>query len=491
MELSFLWSGGLAPLPFLCFFFLVGFVKLKELFLKNAYWDQFKERYKDELREVEIQEVEKIFSCHDPKNGYKTFKCPQCGFIKRICFSCKSRLCASCGKTHTDQWTRRLEKKLLKVTHRHLVFTISDKLWPLLEQNRSLYETLFQAVERTINRLVHDRYPTEQIKVGMICALHTGGKDLKFNPHVHVIVTEGGLNKSREWRDYTYFPYDKLRHLWKYELLTGLKQELNSLATPPPAAFFKVIDDLFENRALDFYVRAKDRLYHGKGLIKYIIRYIRHPPIAEYRIVRVEDGQVTFWYEQSDGEGGQKKRHYVTMTIDEFIRAILRHIPDRNFRMVRFYGIYSNRLRKIAKAALVLKDTLASFQEIGVQIAIIEHLEEEEEAKKKPVIPLLCPHCGTELELLEMYIPPTKPPPTPLIQRKLVQERSGQETLSLVEEIIFQNHRYYPKGIPLRIILADATANAIPEPVCKRSLDYLTQRGTIFRPQLDHYLPVT
>ncbi|MFX1294673.1 MAG: transposase zinc-binding domain-containing protein [Promethearchaeota archaeon] len=181
MGFLFLWSLGLETLLFRCFVILLGYIKLTEIFLKNNSWEQFKEKYKDELREVEIQGVEKIFSCRDPKNGYKTFKCPKCGFNKRLCFSCKSRLCSRCGKTHMDHWTRQVERKLLKVTHRYMVFTISDQLWPFLKQYRFLHATLFKAVKRTIDRLVHDRYSPETIKVGLIYALYTGGKDLKFN----------------------------------------------------------------------------------------------------------------------------------------------------------------------------------------------------------------------------------------------------------------------------------------------------------------------
>lgn len=492
VDLCILWGGWLATLSFLCPLLLIGFIKLKELFLKTNYWDAFKEKYQDELRAVEVHEVEKMVKCRELSNGYKTYKCPKCGFTRQIPFNCKSRLCSNCGKYSTDRWTHILEKKLLPVTHRHMVFTISDKLWPFVKQNRYLLGSIFKAVKRTIDRLVHDRYPTDLIKVGLICALHTSGKNLKFNTHIHVIVSEGGLNKKKEWVDYKYFPYDKLRHIWKYEVLTGLKKDYIPRNSSDSQKFYAIIEDLFSDHTLDFYVRAKDRLYHGKGLVKYIIRYIRHPPIAEYRIARLEGNQVTFWYDQKEGETEQKKRYYVTMELEEFIWALLQHIPDRLFRMLRFYGLYSNRLRKIAKAAIVLKDTLASYQEIGVQIATIERLEAEamhtEKLRKRPI---LCPHCKIEMELIEIYIPPSKPPPNPMTQTKLIQERPVQDRISLVQDIISKNHRYYPKGIPLRIILEDASQYGVPEHLCKRIVDYLVHKGYIYLPQLKYYLPVT
>jgi len=486
--LFFFW--WLETFPLLSIFLLLGLVKLKAIFTKNHFWETFKAKYKEDLREVEIQEVEKIFTC---RKSYKTYQCPHCGLKRRIPFSCKSRLCSSCGKLSTDKWTRLLEKKLLPVTHRHLVFTISDHLWSLIKQNRYLYDTLFKAVKRTLDRVVQNRYPSDQITLGVICAFHTGGKDLKFNPHIHAIVTEGGLNTKKEWVSYTYFPYAQLRRIWKYELLTGLKRDFNPANSPHPHEFFAVIEELFANRALEFYVRAKDRLYSGKGLIKYIIRYIRHPAIAESRIIKVEANQVTFWYERKDQESGHMKRYYVTMELDDFIWALLQQLPDRNFRMVRFYGLYSNRLRLLAKAALVLKDTLTSFYDLGLRLTFIKQLEAAEERQTEPKkgLPLVCPRCGSEMELIDIYIYPTKPPPPLLVQAKLIQEMAEPERISLIHEIIVKNHRYYPKGIPLRIIVAEANDYAIPELVCKRSLTHLVNQGRIFLPQLDHYLPIT
>jgi len=490
MGFLFLWSVGIETFPFLCFFLLLGFIKLKEIFLTNNSWTKFKENYEEELREVEIQEVEKIFSCDNPQYGYKTWKCPNCGYTKRILFRCKSRLCSRCGKTFADQWARAVEKKLLPVTHRHMVFTISNKLWPLIKQNRYLYGTLFKAVKRTIDRLFQARYPAEYIKVGLICVLHTGGKDLKFNVHIHAIVTEGGLNETNEWKSYTYFPFAQLRGIWKYEVLTGLKTDFDPMNSPDPQQFYGIIEDLFLDRTLDFYVRAKDRLFHGKGLLKYIVRYLRHPAIAEYRIVKVEGDQVTFWYEQQEEDSDRKKRYYVTMSIDEFIWALLHHIPDRNFRMIRYYGLYANRLRKIAKAVIIFKKTLAIYQDIAVQILLIEQMEQEA-LNNMNISPNICPQCGNEMELIEIYIPPSKPPPKRPIQTSLDQDRIIQDNLSLVQHIISKNHRYYPKGIPLRIILEDASQYALSEPLCKRIIDHLVQKGYIYRPQKNYYLPVT
>jgi len=112
------------------------------------------------------------------------------------------------------------------------------------------------------------RYPAENIKVGLICVLHTGGKDLKFNVHIHAIVTEGGLNETNEWKSYTYFPFAQLRGIWKYEVLTGLKTDFDPMNSLDPQQFYGIIENLF----LASCTRASNRW-------AFLIKMIRRAPV--------------------------------------------------------------------------------------------------------------------------------------------------------------------------------------------------------------------
>lgn len=96
------------------------------------------------------------------------------------------------------------------------------------------------------------------------------------------------------------------------------------------------IHNQFKQYPKGFYVRAKDTIDNKKGMIKYIGRYIRHPAIAESRIESYDGKSVRFYY-VDDG----KVKHHVEMTVDEFISAVIGHIPDRQFKTIRHYGIYS------------------------------------------------------------------------------------------------------------------------------------------------------
>ena len=179
------------------------------------------------------------------------------------------------------------------------------------------------------------------ITPGLIVVLHTYGKDMKFNPHLHCLLTEGGFKQDGTWTDIGVFPYKMLRKSWQYQLLTSLKakmekSEANSL----------FIDDLFKTYSNGFYVRAKDTINNKKNIISYIGRYIRHPAIAECRITNYDGKEVVFYYDDEDG------RHYVTMSVDEFITALLRHLPAKQFKTIRYYGVYYRRKRKFFKGLL-------------------------------------------------------------------------------------------------------------------------------------------
>ena len=91
-------------------------------------WDEYKIRYRDSLRQVEIENVERMRLCRTPQNGYKVYQCPECGTKKYVPFTCKSRLCTSCGTKAANQWAEKINHKLLKVPHRHVVFTIPETL---------------------------------------------------------------------------------------------------------------------------------------------------------------------------------------------------------------------------------------------------------------------------------------------------------------------------------------------------------------------------
>jgi len=154
--------------------------------------DAFILEHKDELRDVEIIEVNKMLSCKDESRGYFTYLCEHCGTYQTIYFGCNSRICSNCGKNHTDKWAKSLKNAMFNVPHRHAVLTISDVLWPIVLQNRFLQKVLMDAAIEAINDTISYKNRNGRLLAGAIVVLHPFSKNMGFNPHLHVLVTEGG-----------------------------------------------------------------------------------------------------------------------------------------------------------------------------------------------------------------------------------------------------------------------------------------------------------
>ena len=366
------------------------------LFSCNA-WGDYKVRYKDSIRSVEIENVERLKKCRTPKNGYKIYKYPECGTIKYVPFTCKCRLCTSCGTKAANEWADKIHHMLLKVPHRHVIFTIPDTLREVF-RNPEYQKILFAASKITMEEMIKSSNNKSKkkikLKIGMIQVLQTYGADMKWNPHVHCIVTEGGFDRQWNCIHTYYLPYKLWRKKWQYMLLTMLKKEM-----PKCRENSVFIDQQFQNYKEGFVMNGERRFEKGEGwnMARYIGRYVKHPPIAESRITAFDGKQITYWYEDSE----TKIRKTVTMDIFEFIRLLLSHIPEKNFKIVRYVGIYSRR---------GYRHRQTEFHE--GEITLNKRSWREEIKKTFQYDPLICPYCETEMELIETCYEGTESYPT-------------------------------------------------------------------------------
>jgi hypothetical protein len=288
-------------------------------------------------------------------------------------------VCSACGKVYADEWAQQLASRLFNVTHRHITFTLPAELWPILEAEPAWRKVLFGAANRTLRKVL-------KAEPGIVMVLHPYGKDLKVNYHLHVLVTEGGLNAAGEWESQAFLNYAALRKLWQYECLIALRAVMTRSAETN-----KLIDRLFRTYQKGFYVHAEPRVEEGQGISRYIGRYIRHPAIADARIVAYDGITVTFFYEDHEG-----LRHEQRWPVLEFIHGVVRHIPPRQFKMVRYFGLYAPR-----KAAQVQ----ALLQHIGQMVGrVVRRLSWRARIQRDfDHDPLQCSRCGgTDLELYSL-----------------------------------------------------------------------------------------
>jgi hypothetical protein len=213
------------------------------------------------------------------------------------------------------------------------VFTIPESLRPYFAHDRSLLNLLFTAAADTITYHFARRNKSEAYTPGFICALHTFGRDLKWNPHIHMILSTEAVGKSGRWTNFGHINYEGLRRSWQFCLLKMMQERIN---TP---AFKSLVDKLYIDHAKGFYVNAPPIKHFNAGVVNYIVRYAGRPVLAQSRIKGYDGKTVTFTYTPH----GSDELVSDTVSVFEFIKRLIIHIPDRNFKMIRYFGFYACR----------------------------------------------------------------------------------------------------------------------------------------------------
>ena len=218
--------------------------------------------------------------------------------------------------------------KLIDVQHRHCVFTIDENLQELFLKDRSLLDCLFHAVSSVISLMFLKINKSENFTPGFIMVLHTFGRDLKWNPHIHCLLSEGGFSDHGVWRNVKYFSYTFLRNAFR----TTLLDELESRIGP---SFKKTKFACYSDHKDGFYIYAKPNKCDPQTVAKYIGRYLGRPVIATSRIDSYDGEMVTFHYNRHEDD----KCIEETIPAIDFIKRLIRHMPEKHFKMIRYGGL--------------------------------------------------------------------------------------------------------------------------------------------------------
>lgn len=365
----------------------------------KEHWANFSSLGYD-LRPSITKNVLKVIHCGDPSFGYALYSCSHCGKIKHVPFRCKSRFCNTCGASYVANRAKNISSKLINCKHRHLVFTIPAELRKFFRLDRSLLDVLFKSVSSTILSWFKKLNKSENFIPGFISTLHTFGRDLKWNPHIHMILSEGASGNFTTWRSISHFPFIMLRRRFQATLLDMLHERLGSSFQPLKSFLFDTYKD-------GFYVRAKKEKHSvAKNSIEYIVRYTGRPAMAQSRILDYDGHSVTFYYERhEDGE-----RVVETLPAIDFIKRLIIHIPDEQFKMVRYYGLYAKQYKHSAQLHRMVSPAKKKFWDTysDWRSRILLAFNSD---------PLKC-SCGHTLELIDLFFPKNSPvldsnPPPP------------------------------------------------------------------------------
>jgi hypothetical protein len=284
--------------------------------------------------------------------GHKD-QCDHCGHLEISYNSCRNRHCPKCQTLRKERWIEARSEDLLPIEYFHVVFTIPSELNPLVSMNRKIiYDLLFRSVSETILELAND---PEHLgaTVGVIGILHTWGQNLMDHPHIHCIVTGGGLSSDgSQWvscRKGFFIHVRVMSALFSRKFLDLLKNSFESGDLVFPGS----ISHLKQPRAFKSF---KSLLYHKKwvvyckppfdgpkGVLQYLGRYTHRIAISNKRILAIRDGTVSFlWRDYADNN------HQKTMTLkaDEFIRRFMLHVLPSRYVRIRHFGLLANRNRK-------------------------------------------------------------------------------------------------------------------------------------------------
>ena len=176
--------------------YITGIITLQAFF--SLYWISYCNWYKGTIREAVLENVQKILKCRTFQLGYHMYKCPNCSSVRLIPHSCKSRFCSSCGKIATDKWTEERLSDVLAVGYHHLVFTVPWQLRAICLRNRKVVlNILFAAAALSLTSWTKEY---GGYIPGFYAVLHTFGSDIKLHPHLHILITAGGLSLDhKKW----------------------------------------------------------------------------------------------------------------------------------------------------------------------------------------------------------------------------------------------------------------------------------------------------
>jgi hypothetical protein len=365
----------------------------------RQYGDAFLDQYGGVLSATQRQALRDLARCRTAALGGHVEHCLDCGHDRIAYNSCRNRHCPKCQALARAHWLDQQAQHLLPVEYHHVVFTLPAEVGDLALANPAvLYDLLMRSAAATL-REVAANPKRLRAAVGVLMVLHTWGQNLHHHPHVHCVVTGGGLScnsagkidASPRWlacRPGFFLPVRALSRVFRGKFLAGLRAafengklflpgSLAALAEPRPRAGW--CSSLY---AKDWVVYAKEPFGGPAQVLKYLARYTHRVAISNSRLLELRDGRLTFRYQ--DYADAHKHK---TMTLEavEFLRRFVQHVLPRSFVKIRHYGLLANRQRK-ARLALCRRLLLVT------NVAAV--MPSPDEVRIEPAQPPCCPQCG-------------------------------------------------------------------------------------------------
>jgi hypothetical protein len=386
----------------------------------------WREANRGHVSHAQLKVMSAIEACRTAALGGYVARCEneKCAHTTIAYCSCRNRHCPKCQGSQALAWMEDRKAELLQIPYFHIVFTLPAEIAAIAYQNKaSIYALLFKAASDTMLTIAADPKHLGA-KVGITAVLHTWGSAMTHHPHVHMIVTGGGISPDgTRWISSApnyLVPVEVLSTLFRGRML-GLLIDAHAEGRLQFFGDCKHLADSSAFRAylgplwkMDWFVYAKRPFAGPEQVLAYLSRYTHRVAISNSRLLSADASGVTFKYKDYRIEGPER---YKTMTLEpgEFIRRFVMHVLPKGFHRIRHYGLLANggvtRTEKLAHAR---------------QLIATAHNADPPPQDAQPAICDMtthpCPHCGGRMVIIETFEaprsypnPPSTPPSTPCI----------------------------------------------------------------------------
>ena len=366
---------------------------------------KYRASHRGHLSLGQLKVLSAIARCRTAELGGHKLHCKRCDTDTLAYNSCRNRHCPKCQASAAERWLEARTADVLPVPYFHVVFTLPEALRSIAWQNKApVYDLLFKTASKTLLRIAADNKHLGA-EVGLTAVLHTWGSSLTHHPHLHCIVTGGGLSEDgQRWirsRPNFFVPVKVLSRLFRRYFLEALLKAHDQ----DRLHFFGRLDPLNDTdhftgyldpvKKIDWVVYAKRPFAGPEAVLTYLSRYTHRIAISNRRLIAFDERGVTFRYKDYRSK---KANPWTSMTLntDEFLRRFLLHVLPPGFHRIRHYGLLANarRQHKLTIARSLLQCQAQSKEQSA---------DPTDKEDKPPTF--TCRQCGEPLSIVETLTP--------------------------------------------------------------------------------------
>ncbi len=365
---------------------------------------QYTARYGPQMMPSQKKALADIAACCTPELGGRLYRCDDCDETFWHYHCCRNRACPKCHGSQARQWLEERQTELLPCDYFHAVVTVPSAMRRVFQRHQKLLYGLLMQVSATAIKVLCAEKRHLGALPGMLSVLHTWNGQLGYHPHVHMLITGGGITADGE-----HWEPARGSFLVPVAVLSRKIAALfrAALEAAEPAVFAKIPPQVWQREWVSF---CK---HYGQGndaVLSYLSRYVFRTAISNARILGMDQTHVSFRWKDRKANAWHVER----LPGIDFLRRFLQHVLPRGFHKVRYYGLWHSSKRDQSNRAwlLLMLETPADTSQPLKISSLSETLSEliepadraaDEAADHEPALPR-CPHCGScQTRLLGEY----------------------------------------------------------------------------------------